>query len=55
MQLKPQLKIIRGKMKQFRQFLTEEISAETKEVTDFLVDSVYSEYVKKFNKMMCLV
>ena len=37
-------------MKQFRQFLTEEIASETRQVTNFLVDSIYSEYVKKFNK-----
>ena len=37
-------------MKQFKQFLTEEISSETQQVTDLLVDSIYSEYVKKFNK-----
>jgi len=37
-------------MKKFRQFLTEEISLETRQLTDLLVDSVYSEYVKKYNK-----
>ena len=37
-------------MKKFRQFLTEEISSETRQLTDLLVDSVYSEYVKKYNK-----
>ena len=50
MQLKPQLKIIRVKMKHFRQFLTEEISIETQKITELLVDNVYSEYVKKYNK-----
>ena len=30
--------------------MTEEISLETRQLTDLLVDSVYSEYVKKYNK-----
>ncbi len=50
MQLKPQSKIIRVKMKQFRQFLNETITKETKEVTKLLVDAIYSKYVDEFNK-----
>ena len=50
MQLKQQSKIIRVKMKKFKQFLTEEISVETQKITELLVDNVYSEYVKKYNK-----
>ena len=37
-------------MKQFKQFITEEIASETRQLTDLLVDSIYSEYVKKYNK-----
>ena len=37
-------------MKQFKHFLTEEIASETRQVTNFLVDSIYSKYVKKFKK-----
>ena len=37
-------------MKQFRQFLTEEISRDTKSVTDLLVDEVYSRYIDIHNK-----
>ena len=37
-------------MRQFKEFLTEEISAETQEVTEFLVDSVYSHYVEQYGK-----
>ena len=55
MQLKLQLKIIRGKMKQFKQFITEEIASETRQLTDLLVDSIYSEYVKNIIKMICHV
>jgi len=37
-------------MKQFRQFLTEEISRDTQSVTDLLVDEVYSRYIDNHNK-----
>jgi SAM-dependent methyltransferase len=37
-------------MRTFKSFLTEEISIETQELTTLLVDNVYSEYVKKYNK-----
>jgi len=37
-------------MRQFREFLTEEISAETQEITEFLVDSIYSNYVEQYGK-----
>tara|TARA_Y100001951_G_C11200155_1_gene216631 strand:- start:82 stop:732 length:651 start_codon:yes stop_codon:yes gene_type:complete len=37
-------------MKQFRQFLTEEISKETLKLTEFLVDSIYSHYIDDHNK-----
>ena len=37
-------------MKQFRQFLREEVSIDTKELTELLVDSVYSKYVDRYSK-----
>jgi len=37
-------------MKQFKEFLTEEITTETKKLTDLLVDSVYSQYIENHNK-----
>tara|TARA_B100000029_G_scaffold413180_1_gene416078 strand:- start:382 stop:1017 length:636 start_codon:yes stop_codon:yes gene_type:complete len=37
-------------MKQFRTFITEEIVTDTKNMTNLLVDSIYSKYVKKFSK-----
>ena len=37
-------------MKQFKAFLTEEISTETKKLTKFLVDSIYSHYIDDYNK-----
>ena len=37
-------------MKQFRQFLTEEISRDTQSVTDLLVDEVYSRYIDEHDK-----
>jgi len=37
-------------MKRFKAFLTEEISTETKKLTEFLVDSVYSNYIDDHNK-----
>jgi len=37
-------------MKQFKEFLTEEITTETKKLTDLLVDSVYSRYIENHNK-----
>ena len=37
-------------MKQFKAFITEEIITDTKNMTDLLVDSIYSKYVKKFSK-----
>ena len=37
-------------MKQFKEFLTEEISTETQEVTKLLVDSIYSHYIDDHNK-----
>ena len=37
-------------MKQFRQFLTEEISKETQKLTEFLVDSIYSHYIDDHDK-----
>ena len=37
-------------MKTFKSFLTEEISAETKERTTLLVDNIYSAYVKQYSK-----
>ena len=37
-------------MKQFRQFLTEEISIEIKKLTEFLVDTIYSHYIDEHNK-----
>ena len=37
-------------MKQFKEFLTEEISTETKKLTEFLVDSIYSNYIDDHNK-----
>jgi len=52
MQLKLQSKTIRVKMamRTFRSFLTEEISTETKELTELLVDNVYSKYVDQHDK-----
>ena len=52
MQLRPQLKIIRVKitMRTFKSFLTEEISTETQELTELLVDSIYSKYVDQYDK-----
>ena len=37
-------------MKQFRKFLTEEISIETRKLTEILVDKVYSRYIDDYNK-----
>ena len=37
-------------MRTFRSFLTEEISTETKKLTELLVDNVYSAYVKQYSK-----
>ena len=37
-------------MKNFRDFLTEEISRDTQSVTDLLVDEVYSRYIDNHNK-----
>ena len=37
-------------MKQFREFLTEEISIETRKLTEILVDKVYSRYIDDYNK-----
>jgi len=37
-------------MKRFKAFLTEEISTETKKLTELLVDSVYSHYIDDHNK-----
>ena len=37
-------------MKQFREFLTEEISIETQKLTEILVDKVYSRYIDDYNK-----
>ena len=37
-------------MKRFKAFLTEEISTETKKLTEFLVDSIYSNYIDDHNK-----
>ena len=52
MQLKLQSKTIRVKMamRTFKSFLTEDISAVTKEFTELLVDNVYSQYVKQYSK-----
>jgi SAM-dependent methyltransferase len=50
MQSKPQSKITEKKMKQFKEFLTEEITTETKKLTDLLVDSVYSKYIDIHDK-----
>jgi len=37
-------------MKQFRKFLTEEISIETQKLTEIIVDTVYSRYIDDYNK-----
>ena len=37
-------------MKNFRQFIKEEISIDTKEATELLVDEIYSKYVDRYNK-----
>ena len=37
-------------MKRFKAFLTEEISTETKKLTELLVDTVYSHYIDKHNE-----
>ena len=37
-------------MKQFKEFLTEEISSETKKLTELLVDAVYSTYIDDHDK-----
>lgn len=37
-------------MKQFKEFLTEEISKETQKLTELLVDSIYSHYIDEYNK-----
>ena len=37
-------------MKQFRKFLTEEISRETKKLTEVLVDTIYSHYIDEHDK-----
>ena len=37
-------------MKNFRDFLTEEISRDTKSMTELLVDAVYSRYINDHNK-----
>ena len=37
-------------MKDFREFITEEISKETKKLTELLVDTVYSHYIDKHNE-----
>ena len=37
-------------MKQFKQFLAGEISTDMQKLTELLVDSVYSEYVKHYDK-----
>jgi SAM-dependent methyltransferase len=37
-------------MKQFKEFLTEEISTETKKLTELLVDAVYSNYIDDHDK-----
>ena len=39
-----------SKMKQFKQFLAGEISTDMQKLTELLVDSVYSEYVKHYDK-----
>ena len=43
-------------MKQFKEFLTEEISTETKKLTEFLVDSIYSNYIHDYdiNSVACM-
>ena len=43
-------------MKQFKEFLTEEISTETKKLTEFLVDSIYSHYIHDYdiNSVKCV-
>ena len=37
-------------MRTFKSFLTEEISTDTKNLTNLLVDTVYSKYVDQYNK-----
>ena len=37
-------------MKQFREFITEGISTDTKELTELLVDTVYSHYIDEHDK-----
>ena len=37
-------------MRTLRQYIVEGISKETKELTELLVDSVYTKYVKRFDK-----
>ncbi len=37
-------------MRTFKSFLTEEISTETQELTELLVDSIYSKYVDQYDK-----
>ena len=43
-------------MKQFREFLIKEISAETQKLTELLVDQVYSKYVEQYdiNSVECV-
>ena len=37
-------------MKQFREFITEEVATETQKLTELLVDEVYSHYIDEHNK-----
>ena len=37
-------------MKHFKDYITEKISIETKKLTEFLVDTVYSKYIEKYSK-----
>ena len=37
-------------MKQFREFITEDISAQTRKETKLLVDAIYSRYIDKYNQ-----
>ena len=43
-------------MKQFKEFLTEEISKETQKLTELLVDSIYSHYIHDYdiNSIECV-
>jgi len=50
MPLRQQLKITEKKMKQFREFITEELSISNNEVTELLVDSIYSKYIDTHDK-----